>query len=164
MAIRFFPSDMLRKVAPKKKIERLVTQKLTLNRAVLATLTDTGVLGKRTMEKIALKVLRGYRAKYGDEREQGASKAAAFDEAVNDKKQMVQRVQNASVFEISQEVQVAYDGEWYQWLPSDAKEPDPLHQLNYGKIFRLGIGEAPGDRYGCRCGMNILVPGTKLEL
>ncbi len=164
MAIRFHPSELLRTIAPRKKIERLVTNNLTLNKAALSTLDEASFLSKKTLEKIALKVIKGYRKKYGDERKLGASKDEALSEAVNDRKQMVQRVQNASIFEISQEIQDKYNGELYEWLPSDADVPDPLHQLNYGGIFRLGVGEAPGDRYGCRCGMNILVKQKKLEL
>ena len=73
-------------------------------------------------------------------------------------------MQNETVFQIGQEIKAEYEGEFYEWLPSDAEEPDPLHQLNYGQVFRIGDGEQPGDRYGCRCGMNILVPEKKLEL
>ena len=45
-------------------------------------------------------------------------------------------------------------------MPSDAKNPDPEHQLLYGKIFRVGEGDKdgnmPGERYGCRCGIEWL--------
>ena len=164
MAIRFHPSEFLKRVAPQKAVKKLVTQKLTLNRAALATLSRSDVLTKKTMEKIALKVIKGYRARYGDERKDGLSKAAALKETLNGKKQMVQRVQNAAVFEITNEIKDEYHGEFYEWLPSDAEEPDPEHQLNYGEVFQLGVGEAPGDRMGCRCGMNILVDETKLSL
>lgn len=79
-------------------------------------------------------------------------------------KQAIQRIQNNAVFEIAQSIKENYSGESYEWLPSDADEPDPEHQLNYGKIFQVGVGEMPGDRYGCKCGMNILVKETKLTL
>lgn len=162
--IRFHPKDMLRKVAPKKVVEKLVTRKLTLNRAAVTTLSQSGVLSKKTLETIAIKVIRGYRERFGDERLNGASKEEALDEALNDKKQMVQRVQTATVQEIAEEIKGQYRGEFYIWLPSEAVTPDPLHQLNYGRKFQMGVGEMPGDRYGCLCGMNILVNETKLEL
>lgn len=155
---------MLRKVAPEKTVKKLMKNNFTLNRTALTMLSNSGVLSKKKLETIALRVIKGYRETYGDEREVGASKAEAFDEAVNDKKLLVNRVQNAVVFEISKDIKKEYRGEFYEWLPSDAEEPDPLHQLNYGQIFQLGKGEAPGDRYGCKCGMNILVDETKLEL
>jgi hypothetical protein len=162
--IRYQPKKLLSRIAPKKRVEKLVTQKLTLNRATLTTLSDTGVLTKKTLETIAIKVIRGYRDRYGDERDQGASKKEALDEALNNKKQLVKRVQNATVHEITQEVKRQFRGEFYVWLPSEAINPDPLHQLNYGKKFLLGKGEMPGDRYGCLCGMQILTDETKLEL
>ena len=83
---------------------------------------------------------------------------------LGDKKLMVARVQNAIVQQVSKEIREAYRGEAYKWLPSDAAEPDPIHQLNYGKVFNVGEGEQPGDRFGCRCGMQILVKETKLAL
>jgi hypothetical protein len=76
----------------------------------------------------------------------------------------VARVQNAVVYEIAQDIKDQYRGEFYEWLPSDAETPDPIHQLNYGKKFQMGKGEMPGDRYGCRCGMNVLVSESTLSL
>lgn len=163
MAIRFLPSEFLKKAMPEKTVEKLVTQKLTLNRAAVRSL-GTEVLSKKTLEKVALKVIKQYKGTYGDFRDDGLSKGQALEETLNDKKLMVSRVQNAATHEVSQEIQDQYSGEKYEWLPSDADEPDPEHQLNYGQVFILGVGEAPGDRYGCRCGMNILVKETKLEL
>lgn len=164
MAIRFIPSDVLKKIAPKKAVEKLVTQKLTLNRAALSTIARFNGLSKKTVERVALKVIKGYKKAYGNFRDAGASKAEALKEAINKKRLLLQRVQNAAIFEITEAVKETYDGEIYEWLPSDANEPDPLHQLNYGKKFKLGVGEAPGDRYGCRCGMNILVSDDTLSI
>ncbi len=127
-------------------------------------LSKSEVLTKPTLEKIALKVIKQYKASYGEFRDEGATVAEATEEALNGKALLVQRVQNAVVHEISSNVKETYHGEFYEWLPSDANEPDPLHQLNYGQKFQLGVGEAPGDRYGCLCGMNILVDETQLEL
>jgi hypothetical protein len=76
-------------------------------------------------------------------------------------------VQNEVVWQIANGIKEQYGDEDAEWLPSDAEEPDPEHQLNYGKIFRIseGInGEIPGERIGCRCGMRILVKQTKLNL
>ena len=154
MAIRFLPSEFLEKALPKKKVAKLVTQKLTLNRAAVRAL-GSKVLSKKTVEEVALKVIKSYKATY---------KEKTLVETLNDKALMIARVQNVAVFVVSQEIQSQYKGEFYEWLPSDANEPDPEHQLNYGEKFQLGVGEAPGDRYGCRCGMNILVNETKLEL
>ncbi len=164
MAIKFLPLEFIAKVAPKKTVEKLVTKKLTLNRATLTMLSKAEVLTKPTLEKIALKVIKGYKKTYANEVDSGASAAAALEETLNGKKLMVQRVQNAVVHEVSREIQDTYFGEFYEWLPSTAETPDPIHQLNYGLKFQLGVGEAPGDRYGCMCGMNILVEENQLSL
>lgn len=164
MAIRFLPSQFLKKAMPDKAVAKLVTQKLTLNRAALQVLTRAEVLTQPTLEKVALKVIDQYKTTYGDFKDAGLSNAAALEETLNEKVLLLQRVQDAAVFEVSQEIQSKYEGEFYEWLPSDANEPDPEHQLNYGERFQLGVGEAPGDRYGCRCGMNILVNESQLKL
>jgi hypothetical protein len=155
---------MLRKLAPKKKVEKLMTSRLTLNRAVLSTLTDADFLSAKTLERTALRVIKQYKASYKEETDDGVPPSEAKDDAVNDKKLLINRVQNTVVNEIANEIKDQYRGEYYKWLPSDASEPDPLHQLNYGRKFQIGRGEMPGDRYGCRCGMQILVTETKLDL
>jgi hypothetical protein len=164
LAILFLPSKLLKQIAPKKTVEKLVTQKLTLNRTAVSMLTKSDVLTKKTLERVAVKVIRGYKKSYGEFRDEGLSVAKAKEEALNGKRLMVARIQNAVVFEIAETVKGKYRGEFYEWLPSDAAEPDPLHQLNYGLKFQLGVGEAPGDRVGCKCGMNILVNESQLEL
>lgn len=164
MAIRYLPKNVVKRLMKKKNMEKLVSRDLTLNRAAVQVLERTGVLSKDKLETVALKVIKGYKKRYKEEIESGASKAAALEDAVAGKKQLVQRVQNAAISEIANEIKEQYRGEFYEWLPSDAEEPDPEHQLNYGKVFQIGVGEMPGDRYGCKCGMNILVDKTKLNL
>lgn len=164
MAIKFLPTKVLAKMAPEKTIKKLVTKDLTLNRAAIKTLENSGVLTKKGIEDTAIQVIKNYKQRYKEEIKDGATKTEALDEALNSKKQMIQRVQNDSIFQITRKIKGEYRGEFYTWLPSDADEPDPLHQLNYGSMFQIGKGEMPGDRYGCRCGMNILVDETLLEL
>src|SRR5690242_4616696 len=125
MAIEFLPSKMKRKVSPTRTVERLVTNRLTLNKAVVATLAESEVLSKKKLETIALKVIKSYKKTYGVLREEtDLSKADALAEAMNGRKLMVQRVQNAVVHEISNDLKDKYRGEYYIWLPSDANEPD----------------------------------------
>lgn len=164
MAIRFHPREFAKKLAPKKTIQKLVKGNLTVNRAAATMLSQSGVLKKKTLEEVAIKVINGYKEKYGNLRNEGATASEAKEEALNGKKQLVERVQSAATHEVSKKVKKEYRGEFYEWLPSDADEPDPIHQLNYGEVFQLGKGEAPGDRYGCQCGMNILVDEDKLSL
>lgn len=164
MAVTFLPTQVLEKMASESAIKRLVTKDLTLNRAAVQSLSRTGVLSKKMTEKIALKVIKQYKAAYRAEIKAGASKSEALENVLNDKRLMVQRVQNSAVQEIAKEVRSQYRGERYEWLPSDAEEPDPLHQLNYGKKFTVGRGEMPGERPGCKCGMRILVDDDELFL
>lgn len=164
MAIRYLPNEFLKKVAPKSKIEKLVSGKLTLNRTVLSMLSDADFLSKGTLEKVALKTIKEYKAMYQENKDEGIPADEAKDDAINNNKLLVNRVQNSVVNQIAVEIKDQYLGEFYKWLPSDASEPDPLHQLKYGKKFQIGKGEMPGDRYGCRCGLLIIVPETKLDL
>jgi hypothetical protein len=162
--IRYNPGDLLKKIAPKKTVKRLLTQKFTVNKAVLNMIAEIDFIGKRDLMDVALKTASQYKKRYKKEKKAGATNTEAKEGTLNDKKLIIHRVQNAVVHQIAQEIRDEYAGEYYKWLPSDADEPDPQHQLNYGKTFRIGDGEMPGDRYGCRCAMEILVKGDKLEL
>lgn len=157
MPVNFQPRKLAKKLAPKKTVEKLVRRDLTLNRATVTMLANSGVLKKKKLEEVALKVVKTYKENF---KENGGTKA----EAMGDKVLMVQRVQNVATREITKEVKKVYRGERYIWLPSSAETPDPLHQLNYGKKFWLGKGEAPGDRWGCQCGMRILIDEDEIDL
>lgn len=157
MAIKYDPAALLRKVAPKKKIERMLSKKVTLKKASLSFVSDIDFLDRKSIERVALKTIKGYKKRVKGDTELKA-------EILNDPKELIQRVQNEVVFQVAGEIKESYSGEFYVWLPSDAEEPDPEHQLNYGKTFQVGDGEMPGDRYGCRCGMEILVKQSSLDL
>jgi hypothetical protein len=150
------PTQILKKIAPEKKLKRLIKGDLNINRAALSIFDDVDFIKKGDITKTALKTVKQYKKRYRD----GETKK----DAVADKKLMVHRVQSEVVFQIAEGIRDKYDGEFYEWLPSDADTPDPQHQLKYGKRFKVGVGEMPGDRIGCRCGMNILVKDNKLSL
>jgi hypothetical protein len=155
--ILYEPSKLLSKIAPESKIENLVTSRLTLKRAALSFASKLEFLDEKAITRVALKTIKAYKKRaQGDPELKG--------ELAADPAQLVQRVQNEVVTQISSEIKDRYAGEFYRWLPSDAEEPDPEHQLNYGETFQIGDGEMPGDRFGCRCGMEILVDGSRLDL
>lgn len=154
--INYLPSKILKKVAKKRAIENLVTDSLTLNKAAVKTLSGMDLLTAKKIEEIAIRVINGYKKKYKE--------GDSLKEAMNDKKNMVREIEQASLYLISKDIKLQYRGEYFIWLPSDAENPDPEHQLNYGKTFQIGVDEMPGERYGCRCGMQILVDETKLNL
>lgn len=142
------------------KAGKLVTNGLTLNRAAVKSLAKAGVLSEKQISKIAIKVIKEYKAAYADEIAAGNSATRSAEEALNDKKLMVARVQSAVLNEQTNLIKRAYRGEFYKWLRTSAAHPDALHLKKVGKIFRLGKGEQPGDRYGCQCGMEILTDDT----
>lgn len=157
MSIKYEPSKILRKIAPEKKIEKAVSSRLSLKKAALRFSAEFDFLDTKAIERVALKTIKGYKQRVKEDPDLKAG-------LVDDPAQLVQRVQNEVVLQIGNEIKDQYAGEFYTWLPSDAEEPDPEHQLNYGKKFQIGDGEQPGDRIGCRCGMEILVDGSQLEL
>lgn len=167
MSIVYDPKKILKKLAPDKKIDRMLTKRVTLKRAALSFLNDADFIDKKKVSEIALKTIRGYQEREAKAQAESGERSAGKevrDEILDDPKQLIQRVQNEVIYQVKEEIKYQYKGEFYEWLPSDASEPDPEHQLNYGKIFKVGEGEMPGDRYGCRCGMRILVDEEELKL
>lgn len=153
--IRYDPSKILKKVASASKISKAVKSNLSLKKSVLVNTSAFDFLDKKELENVAMKTLKGYKKRVKE-----AGETAS--EIATDPVQLIQRVQNEVVFQVSNHIKDKFAGEFYEWIPSDADEPDPEHQLNYGLKFQVGVGEQPGDRYGCRCGMNILVDQTEL--
>lgn len=157
MSIKYLPDKELQKIAPKSKIKKMLNPDLTLKKSALAFIDNADFIPKKSVTETALKVVKSYkeRAKGDEEEKQLIKKDPAL---------LINRVQNEVILLVALAIRQKYQGEFYIWLPSDASEPDPEHQLNYGKTFKVGEGEMPGDRYGCRCGMEILTDETKLEL
>jgi hypothetical protein len=158
VTIKYDPSKLLRKIAPKRKIEKLLNDsKVSLKKSALSFVSDIDFLDASGISRVALKTIQGYRDRIKDDPD---VKAEILDDPV----QLVQRVQNEVIFQVAGEIKDRYSGEFYVWLPSSAEEPDPEHQLNYGMTFQVGDGEMPGERYGCQCGMEILVDQSRLDL
>ncbi len=167
MSIKYEPSKLIKKLKLDERSLDLMTPNLAINRSALKAISEFGVLPRSTAETVALKVIKEYKAKASDLRAEGATKAEAIDEAINNGKKLQARVQSAVLFEQTQVIQKAYRGEFYKWLPSTAANPRDEHIPNYGKTFQLGVGDDngddPGDLYGCQCGMEILTDDTPQE-
>lgn len=157
MSIIYDPANIVKKIAADKKIKSILKDNLSLKKAALNFVDKFDVIDKKDITRVALKTIKGYKERIKENPE-------LADEILSNPAQLIQRVQNEVIFQVATDIKETYAGEQYTWLPSDADEPDPEHQLNYGKVFTVGEGEMPGDRYGCRCGMEILVQGSKLEL
>ena len=101
-----------------------------------------------------------YKALAQDEKEKQAAKYWDTLTLTIGRKEMLAKVEAAKLLCPRRDEKDAALYEFYRWLPSDAKNPDPEHQLLYGKIFRVGEGDKegnmPGERYGCRCGIEWL--------
>lgn len=167
MAIIYDPKRMAKKIAPEKKIKRLLNRKeVTLKKAALSFVDSVDFIDKSAVSRVALKTIKGYSERIEKVSEDYDDKEARIEKRVivASPKQLIQRVQNEIIFQVALEIKDKYKGEFYEWLPSDAAEPDPEHQLKYGKVFQVGVGEMPGDRYGCKCGMRILVDEDELKL
>lgn len=168
MPIVYDPKKELQKIAPIAKIKRMLKSNISLKRTALSFVDSFDFINKKSVTKIALKTIDSYQKRVADEQiKSGLDKSAGDDlekDILRNPKLLIQRIQNELIFQISQSIRENYDGEDYEWLPSDAEEPDPEHQLNYGKIFTVGVGKMPGDRIGCKCGMRILVRENKLNL
>ncbi len=172
MSIIFDPKAMLKRVAPKAKIKRMVSSRMTLKRTILANIgTDEIPIDNGSLAKVARDTLTGYQQRVAKETVENNFEKAAGNELekklIADPKQLIQRVQNEVVYQVHQGIQKKYGGKQARWLPSDAEEPRPEHQKNYGKIYIIGEGidgVEPGDEPGCKCGIEILVDETQLDL
>jgi len=160
----FDPKKLLKEIAPASKIKKLINNKLSLNRAMLSMFSDIKFIKKKDITSTVLTAVKQYKAKYRGLIKEGESKTKALAETLNEKKMLINNVQNTVVYNISTQIKDKYEGEFYRWLPSDAMEPRPEHALNYGKVFKVGEGEQPGEAFGCRCGMEILTPEKDLVL
>ena len=160
--ITYDPRALLRKIAPVSKIKRLLSSRLSLKKAALNFVDSVDFIDKKEVTRVALNVVNSYKKRVADET--GDDKSQLRQDLLDDPALLIQRVQNEVITQISGEIKNNYDGEQYEWLPSDAFDPRPEHQLLYGQVFTIGQGEMPGDAYGCQCGMNILVKGSELKL
>jgi len=172
MSIIFDPKSMLRRVAPKAKIRKMVNSRMGLKRTILANIgTDEIPIDNGSLAKVARDTLVGYQQRVAKETvDAGFERAAGTElakELIADPKQLIQRVQNEVVYQVHQGIKKKYGGQRARWLPSDAEEPRPEHQANYGKIYIIGEGIngiEPGDEWGCKCGVEILTDDDENQL
>jgi len=158
----FYPDKFKKKVLPKGFFDDdLLTKKgLSLKKKAMQALILATPAGEKDIQSTVLKVAATYRNKVDELLDEGLPKARANLFAKNGEKLLRQRIESLVVYSEIQRLKEENEGEKYRWLPSGADEPDPEHQLLYGKIFDVGEGDndgnMPGERYGCQCGMEIL--------
>lgn len=159
MGKRFIPGRWLEKIFP-KGIEKsgLLSDNLEIKKRYLQALVRATSLSGREITAEVYKTVDFY------ERKEATLKAAgvkAFkQEALNGQELLKARLKNFLVYSEIQRQRKEHKGRMYRWLPSNANEPDPEHQLLYGHIFREGEGDKdgnmPGERWGCQCGIEWL--------
>lgn len=167
MSIVFDPQSMLKKIAPERKIKKILSNRMTVKQTALDFLDDADFIDKDQVVDVALKTVKGYKERIKTADADDDSGSEVKSDILDDPKQLIQRVQNEVVFQVHDIIKTNYGGEIGVWLPSSADEPRPEHQLNYGKQYVIGEGidgVEPGDEYGCQCGVEILTNDTQLDL
>lgn len=162
----FDPARFLKRVLP-KGLEKtgLLKDDLTIKQRYLKALVRASALTGREIKKEVYEAVDFYIAK--EEKLRAAGVRAFKQEALAGQALLTQRIKNMLVYSEVQEQKKAHKGRMYRWLPSSAQEPDPEHQLLYGKIFREGEGDKeghmPGERWGCQCGIEWLDDDTAFK-
>lgn len=137
---------------------KLLTNDLQLKTLELQAILKATGISKREVDATVYKVIDIYEKKMHDLKKAGVR--AFKKEALNGEALLKNRLEGLVLFNEVQKIKEENQGKFYRWLPSSSKEPDPEHQLLYGKIFKVGEGDKngnmPAERYGCKCGMQIL--------
>lgn len=145
---------------------RILNNELDLKKAVMSAILKGSTLKKREVNATIYKVVDKYKEKMETLKEAGVR--AFKSEAINNEALLKDRIENLVLWNEVQNLKDEHEGEFYRWLPSSALEPDPEHQLLYGKIFRVGEGDKegnmPSERYGCKCGIEFLTASEAKEL
>lgn len=145
---------------------RLLNSDMKLKQFALQSILKATNLSKRKINATVYKVVDNYEEKMKRLKKEGVR--AFKSQAVNNEVLLKDRIENLVLWNEIQNLKEEHEGEFYRWLPSSAKEPDPEHQLLYGKIFKVGEGDKegnmPSERYGCRCGMQILTSQEAKEM
>jgi len=163
----FNPNNFLRLVFPKGFFKgKILNSDLELKQIVLQSVLKATSLSKRKVEATAYKVIDNYEKKIQTLKKDGVRAYKA--QALNNEVLLKDRLENLVLWNEVQHLKEEHEGEFYRWLPSSAEEPDPEHQLLYGKIFKVGEGDKegnmPAERYGCKCGMEILTEDEAKEM
>lgn len=163
----FNPSRFLRLVFPKDFFKgKILNSDLELKQLTLQAILKATTLSKRKVEATVYKVVDNYEKKIKTLKKEGVKAYKA--QALNDEVLLKDRLENLVLWNEVQHLKEEHEGEFYRWLPSSAETPDPEHQLLYGKIFKVGEGDKegnmPAERYGCKCGMEILTADEAEEL
>lgn len=155
----FYPNEFLKKTLGVRFFEKkLLNNNIELNRTAVRGLLRARSIAGDDLNKSVDKIVTFYQDKSTELKELGEK--AFKSNAINGEALLKNRIKDIVVQAEVKDIKKENKGKQYEWLPSDAENPDPEHQLLYGKIFDVGDGDKdgnmPGERYGCKCGMRIL--------
>ncbi len=159
---KIYPNTILKKALPDGFFdEDLLTKKnLSLKQKAMQALILGTQASKRDINHLVLGVATIYQNKIDDLTDGGVPKAKASVMAKDGEKLLQQRITSLVLYSEVQSIKKDNEGEKYRWLPSSSENPDPEHQLLYGKVFDVGEGDSEGnmpmERWGCNCGMETL--------
>lgn len=159
---RFMPDDFLNEILPEKTWNKNFVSgglnNLTVQKRIIKTLVARSAITNKDLTETISAVLAGYKTRGRILEKMGVK--AYKTEAIKDGVLLKQRVRDAVVYAQVQAEKKEHKGGYYRWLPSSAVNPDPEHQVLYGRIFPVGDGDKdgnmPGERYGCQCGIEWL--------
>lgn len=155
----FNPNNFIKLVFGREFLKgKILNSDMAIKKTILQSIIKATTLSEREIDASVYKVVDNYVKKMEELKQEGVRAFKA--EALNGEALLRNRLENLVLWNEIQNLKEEHEGEFYRWLPSSAEEPDPEHQLLYGKIFRVGEGDKegnmPAERYGCRCGMEIL--------
>ena len=146
--------------------KKILTSEMELKKFIMSAILKASYLTKREVNATVYKVVDKYEKKMKYLKAEGIK--AFKSEALNNEVLLKDRIENLVIWNEVQNLKEEHEGEYYRWLPSSAETPDPEHQLLYGKIFKVGEGDKegnmPAERYGCKCGMQILTAEEAKDL
>lgn len=146
--------------------KKLLNSDLELKKLALQSILKATNLSKRKVEATVYKVVDNYEEKMKKLKQEGIKAFKA--KALNSEVLLKDRIENLVLWNEVQNLKQEHEGEFYRWLPSSAENPEPEHQLLYGKVFKVGEGDKegnmPAERYGCKCGMQILTAEEAKEM
>lgn len=160
------PNKLLAEVFPKNFFSgKILTSGLELKKDIMQAVLKSSLMNEREVSSTVYKVVEVYNNKIEKLKKLGEKSYKKM--ALNGEKLMKNRLENAVLFNEITQLKNEHEGQFYRWLPSSAKEPEPEHQLLYGKIFKVGEGDKDGnmptERYGCRCGIEFLSEPQKIK-
>lgn len=163
----FKPENFLKLVFPKGFFKgKILTRDFELKKEMMRAIIKATGISKRKVNATVYKVVDFYEKKIQTLKQEGVR--AYKKEALNNEVLLEDRLENLVLYNEVQNLKEEHEGQYYRWLPSSAETPEPTHQLLYGKIFKVGEGDEegnmPSERYGCRCGMEILTKEEAEEM